>query len=44
MSTDVGSVLWWRHRDAPFVASARGGLGHVCDVRTDAHRGFRRFR
>jgi len=32
MSTDVGSFLWWSHRDAPFVASARGGL-----VRTSIH-------
>ena len=43
VSTDIGSMLSWRHRDAPFLASIRGGLGHVCDLLT-AHRGFRRFR
>jgi hypothetical protein len=45
VSTDVGSMLLWRHGDAPFLAPVRGGLGRVCvcDLRTDAHRGFHRF-
>src|SRR5204863_419638 len=42
--TDVGSMLSWRHGDAPFLAPIRGGLGRVCDLLTDAHRGFPSFR
>jgi hypothetical protein len=32
VSTDVGSMLSWRHGDAPFLAPIRGGLVRVCAI------------